>query len=85
MLRELREREPNLPKLLLTARDALDDRVEGLHSGADDYVTKPFDWPELHARLQALPAQRAHPASHPVERWAALTVGQCAAALNAGA
>jgi len=40
--------------ILLTARDSLDDRVAGLQAGADDYVTKPFDFPELLARLQAL-------------------------------
>ncbi|HUY17439.1 MAG TPA: response regulator transcription factor [Acidimicrobiales bacterium] len=42
------------PILLLTARDAPDDRVEGLNAGADDYLIKPFDFPELLARLRAL-------------------------------
>lgn len=54
VLHKLRERQPELPVLLLTARDSLDDRVAGLQAGADDYVTKPFDFPELLARLQAL-------------------------------
>jgi DNA-binding response OmpR family regulator len=40
--------------LILTARDGLDDRVVGLDSGADDYLVKPFAFPELHARLRAL-------------------------------
>lgn len=54
VLRQLRQSQPALPVLLLTARDALDDRVAGLQAGADDYVIKPFDLPELLARLQAL-------------------------------
>lgn len=54
VLHKLRERQPAMPVLLLTARDALEDRVAGLQAGADDYVTKPFDFPELLARLQAL-------------------------------
>ncbi len=54
VLKKVRQRQPDLPVLLLTARDSLDDRVAGLQAGADDYVTKPFDFPELLARLQAL-------------------------------
>ena len=54
VLKKLRLRQPELPVLLLTARDSLDDRVAGLQAGADDYVTKPFDLAELLARLQAL-------------------------------
>lgn len=54
VLRHLRQSQPTLPVLLLTARDALEDRVAGLQAGADDYVIKPFDLPELLARLQAL-------------------------------
>lgn len=54
VLKRLRERKPHLPVLVLTARDALDDRVKGLDLGADDYMTKPFDLPELEARIRAL-------------------------------
>ena len=43
-----------MPVLILTARDALQDRVQGLDMGADDYMTKPFELPELLARLRAL-------------------------------
>ncbi len=49
----LRERKAT-PVLMLTARDAIPDRVRGLDSGADDYLTKPFDFDELLARLRAL-------------------------------
>jgi DNA-binding response OmpR family regulator len=52
--RELRASGFRAPILMLTARDAVDDRVAGLDSGADDYLTKPFDFKELLARLRAL-------------------------------
>ena len=52
--RELRDRHITTPILMLTARDALDDRVLGLDSGADDYLGKPFEVDELRARLRAL-------------------------------
>ncbi|MCM5679869.1 response regulator transcription factor [Schlegelella sp. S2-27] len=54
VLRHWRSRGARLPVLILTARDELGDRVEGLDSGADDYLVKPFDLPELVARLRAL-------------------------------
>ncbi len=52
--RQLRARGRHMPVLLLTARDAVDDRVTGLDSGADDYLTKPFAFRELLARARAL-------------------------------
>jgi two-component system copper resistance phosphate regulon response regulator CusR len=52
--REVRGRGKALPILMLTARDAVRDRVAGLDAGADDYLTKPFDLQELHARVRAL-------------------------------
>jgi two-component system, OmpR family, copper resistance phosphate regulon response regulator CusR len=52
--RELRNRRINTPILMLTARDALEDRVIGLDSGADDYLVKPFEVDELCARIRAL-------------------------------
>jgi two-component system OmpR family response regulator len=67
--RQLRESGTWSPVLMLTARDAVEDRVEGLDAGADDYLTKPFSFAELLARLRAL-ARRA-----PVERPAVLEVG----------
>lgn len=54
VLRRLRRRGATVPALVLTARDALEDRVKGLDLGADDYMTKPFDMPELEARVRAL-------------------------------
>jgi DNA-binding response OmpR family regulator len=58
--RELRRRRIHTPILLLTARDSVDDRVEGLDCGADDYLVKPFAMRELLARLRAL-LRRKHP------------------------
>lgn len=54
VIRELRARNLRTPVLMLTARDAIADRIAGLDSGADDYLTKPFDFGELLARLRAL-------------------------------
>lgn len=54
VLKRVRAARPALPVLVLTALDSLDDRVAGLNAGADDYLTKPFDFPELEARLRAL-------------------------------
>jgi heavy metal response regulator len=52
--RELRDRGSKVPILMLTARDAVEDRVRGLDSGADDYLVKPFAFQELLARIRAL-------------------------------
>ncbi len=54
ILRTLRERKINVPVLILSARDSIEDRVHGLESGADDYLVKPFAFPELLARMHAL-------------------------------
>ena len=54
VLTHLREAGRNLPVLLLTARDAVEDRVRGLNAGADDYLVKPFAFEELSARLRVL-------------------------------
>jgi two-component system OmpR family response regulator len=62
--RELRNQQVWAPVLILTARDAVDDRVAGLDTGADDYLAKPFSFAELLARLRAL--KRRVPAERPV-------------------
>ncbi len=67
--RELRARGIWTPVLMLTARDGVEDRIEGLDTGADDYLVKPFAFTELLARLRAL-VRRA-----PAERPAELRVG----------
>ncbi len=54
LLRELRRHGDKTPALMLTARDTVDNRVEGLDAGADDYLVKPFAFPELLARIRAL-------------------------------
>jgi two-component system OmpR family response regulator len=54
VLRRLRQRRNSVPVLMLTVRDALEDRVTGLDLGADDYLTKPFELSELEARVRAL-------------------------------
>jgi two-component system OmpR family response regulator len=67
--RKLREDGVWAPVLMLTARDAIEDRVQGLDTGADDYLTKPFSFAELTARLRAL-ARRG-----PIEQPAVLRAG----------
>ena len=67
--RGLRDEGVWTPVLMLTARDSVADRVTGLDSGADDYLVKPFAWPELMARLRALIRRGEH------ERPTVLEVG----------
>jgi two-component system, OmpR family, response regulator len=61
----LRERGSNVPILMLTARDAVGDRVIGLRAGADDYLLKPFAFAELLARIEALARRAGSPTSDP--------------------
>jgi two-component system copper resistance phosphate regulon response regulator CusR len=61
--RELRKMGQRVPILMLTARDAVEDRITGLDSGADDYLTKPFEFRELLARLRALLRRTGAPQS----------------------
>ena len=56
--REIRRKGSHAPVLMLTARDTVDDKITGLDAGADDYLTKPFDFGELLARLRALVGRR---------------------------
>lgn len=57
LLRRLRDSGSGLPVLMLTARDELPDKIAGFRAGADDYLTKPFELPELEVRLEALAAR----------------------------
>ena len=59
VLRRLRKRDVETPVMLLTAKDAVADRVKGLDLGADDYLVKPFSFDELLARIRALTRKRA--------------------------
>ncbi|KQP36216.1 response regulator transcription factor [Pseudorhodoferax sp. Leaf274] len=68
VLRALRARQETVPVLILTARDAVAERVAGLNAGADDYVLKPYDLDELLARIHAL-IRRAHGRADPVVRY----------------
>jgi two-component system copper resistance phosphate regulon response regulator CusR len=56
--REIRKKGSHVPILMLTARDSVDDKITGLDAGADDYLTKPFDFGELLARIRALVRRR---------------------------
>ncbi len=73
ILKLLRGRGSKMPVLLLTARDAVDDRVHGLESGADDYLVKPFAFAELVARIRTL-LRRAAPAEPMKKTFADLVV-----------
>jgi two-component system, OmpR family, response regulator QseB len=73
VLRTLRTRGQALPVLILTARDAVADRVKGLDAGADDYLVKPFDLDELGARMRALLRRQAG-RSEPQIRYGTLTL-----------
>lgn len=67
VLADLRRRKNRIPVLILTARDAVADRVGGLDAGADDYLVKPFDLDELAARVRALLRRRAGRAEPVIE------------------
>jgi len=69
----MRKQKINTPVIILSAKGSVDDRIEGLHSGGDDYLTKPFAFSELLARVQAL-IRRAGGISDPTQ----LTVGNLA-------
>lgn len=63
LIKRIRQQQKSLPILMLTAKDSMEDKIVGLDAGADDYLVKPFDMPELLARLRAL--QRRIPQLQP--------------------
>jgi two-component system response regulator QseB len=73
LLSQLRERGNDIPVLIVTARDTVDDRVAGLNCGADDYLVKPFDFNELNARVNAVMRRRTG-RGNPVMIYGALTL-----------
>ena len=72
LIEKMREEKINTPVMILSAKGSIDDRVKGLQTGSDDYLTKPFAFTELLARVQAL-IRRASGASEPTR----LRVGDC--------
>lgn len=83
LIRRIRRRGILIPILILTARDGLDDRVHGLDLGADDYMVKPFQLPELQARLRAL-IRRSHSVASSELTVGSLRLDQARHALYAG-
>ncbi|MET0090522.1 MAG: response regulator [Candidatus Thiodiazotropha sp.] len=83
LLRELRQDKVDLPVLILTARDTIEDRIQGLDMGADDYVVKPFDLLEVNARLRAI-TRRREGRSEPFINFADLVLDPAARRLTKG-
>lgn len=83
VLQALRRGGSKAPVLMLTARDAIEDRVRGLNSGADDYLVKPFAWDELVARVRAL-VRRGHDQKSPVMRIGDLEIDTAAKQVRRG-
>ncbi|MFZ5512409.1 MAG: response regulator [Pseudomonadota bacterium] len=83
VLRHLRTAGSALPVLILTARDAVAERIAGLDAGADDYVTKPFDLAELQARLRAL-LRRARGKAEPLVRHGELVLDPAGRSVSYG-
>ena len=81
VLQQMRKNSNNTPVLILTARDAVSDRVTGLDAGADDYLVKPFDLDELSARLRAL-HRRSHGSSAPILKHGAIEMDPAAHAVT---
>lgn len=74
VLQEMRSNGIATPVLILTARDSIEDRVKGLDSGADDYLTKPFDLGELSARIRALQRRTSNNRADPVISYRDVTL-----------
>lgn len=81
--RSLKDRPFKTPVLILTARDTVEDRITGLDTGADDYLTKPFDLEELHARIRAL-QRRFVDRADPVIKYGELVLDPAAHTVTVG-
>lgn len=81
VLRKIREKGMTLPVLMLTAKAEIDDRVAGLDSGADDYLTKPFDSKELLARIRAM-TRRQPELQDPVLQFGGLSLDRAGFTLS---
>ena len=73
VLKRLRERDQPIPVIIVTAREAIDERIAGLDAGADDYVLKPFDIDELLARVRAL-IRRSTGSSSVAYKWGSVWI-----------
>ena len=83
LLKKVRNQNVTARILILTARDAVEDRVEGLNAGADDYLTKPFAFEELLARVQTL-VRRGYGQSNPVIEIDNLQINTASAEVTRG-
>ncbi|UCE32305.1 MAG: response regulator [Burkholderiales bacterium] len=83
VLTEIRARRLQVPVLIVTARDAVGERIRGLDAGADDYLTKPFDLDELAARIRAL-GRRAAGRAEPLIEIGDLSIDPAAAEVRVG-
>jgi two-component system, OmpR family, response regulator QseB len=81
LLKAIRAKSDKTPVLILTAKDAVDDRIKGLDMGADDYMTKPFELSELSARLRAL-RRRSHQRAEPTITYRNLCLDPAAHSLT---
>jgi len=83
VLRSLRSRKERIPVLIATARDSIQQRIEGLDAGADDYVLKPYDLAELLARIRAL-LRRASGRAEPVYEHLGVTINPATREVTVG-
>jgi two-component system, OmpR family, response regulator QseB len=82
ILKTMRAKKINTPVLLLTALDEMDSKILGLDSGADDYLTKPFDLEELCARIRALQRRGGSERTDPILKFKDITIDPASRAVN---